>query len=299
MSQEGEDRAGTWVVGHDDSAPAQRALDWALRHAAGRAERIEIVSAWHPPVYGPYPVDATVALPYDDAAMARAAVRRVHEVASEAAGRAPVPVTGVAPESGAAEALLQASAGAGLLVVGSRGRGGFRRLLLGSTSSQCASHARTPTVIVHGDQPLTETRRIVVGVDGSPNSLAAIEWAIRFAEPGTEILAGIGWDNSPLVFGADQFYFPDAQQLAEERIVEMVEAVVDRLAVDDVTVQHAFALGRPRDLLAEWGRDADLVAVGARGHGAVGAAVLGSVTTWLIHHLDRPVAVIPHGDESD
>ena len=77
MSHEGTDRAGTWIVGHDDSDPAQRALDWALLHAAGRAERIEIVSAWHPPMYGPYPVDGAVTLPYDDAAMARAALDRV------------------------------------------------------------------------------------------------------------------------------------------------------------------------------------------------------------------------------
>jgi nucleotide-binding universal stress UspA family protein len=52
-------------------------------------------------------------------------------------------------------------------------------------------------------------------------------------------------------------------------------------------------------VLAEAATGADLVVVGARGHGTVGAAVLGSVSTWLLHHVDQPVAVIPFAGSTD
>lgn len=290
------DGTGTrrWIVGHDDSEPAEHALEWALGHADGRADRIEIVAAWQPPVYGPYPVDGAAALPYDDAALARATAAHVREVAAAAAGRSSVPITGVTHEGGAARVLLEASEGADLLVVGSRGRGGFRRLLLGSTSSQCVSHAECPTVVVRGPAP-TATERIVVGVDGSPNSLAALEWTLAFAPPGGSILIGTVWDDTPFVLGADEYYFPDASELADERIGAMVDEVVTRSSrASSVSVERALGHGRPRDVVAEWGADADLVVVGARGAGGLGGALLGSVTTSLVHHLERPVAVIPH-----
>lgn len=287
---------GTWIVGHDDSEPARQALEWALSTAPGRAERIEIVSAWQPPVFGPYPVDGAAALPYDDAALARATAAHVRGVAAEAAERSSVPVSGRAHEGGAAEVLLEVSADADLLVVGSRGRGGFRRLLLGSTSSQCASHSVCPTVIVRG-MPATATARIVVGVDGSPNSMAALEWALGFAAPDSSVVIGMVWDDSPFVLGADEYYFPDASHLADERIGAMIdEELAQRTTPSTVAVERVFERGRPRDVLAEWGNDADLVVVGARGHGGLSAVLLGSVTTSLIHHLDRPVAVVPHLD---
>lgn len=289
-------RDGTWIVGHDDSESAAHALEWALGHVDGRADRIEIVAAWQPPMYGPYPVDGTAALPYDDAALARETAEHVREVAAAAAGRSAVPVTGVTRGGGAAGVLLEAAAHAELLVVGSRGRGGFRRLLLGSTSSQCVTHAACPTVVVRGPAVPTSTERIVVGVDGSPNSLAALAWALGFAAPGCSILVGTVWDDSPFVLGADEYYFPDASELADERIGAMVDEVVAQSSrASSLTIERALGHGRPRDVVADWGADADLVVVGARGAGGLGAALLGSVTTSLVHHLERPVAVIPHG----
>ena len=61
----------------------------------------------------------------------------------------------------------------------------------------------------------------------------------------------------------------------------------------NVTLEREFVRGTPRPALAAQGEHADLVVVGARGHGAVGAALLGSVSTWLLHHLHRPIAVVP------
>jgi nucleotide-binding universal stress UspA family protein len=65
-----------------------------------------------------------------------------------------------------------------------------------------------------------------------------------------------------------------------------------------VTIEREFVRGTPRAALSSHADEVDLVVVGARGHGAVGSALLGSVSTWLLHHVHRPIAVIPI-DETD
>lgn len=77
--------------------------------------------------------------------------------------------------------MLEASAGEAMLVVGDRGLSGFRGLLLGSVSQQCASHSTVPVVIVREPTTRPERERIVVGVDGSANSNGALCWAVEEA----------------------------------------------------------------------------------------------------------------------
>jgi nucleotide-binding universal stress UspA family protein len=194
---------------------------------------------------------------------------------------------------GPAQVLLEASQSAALLVIGSRGRGGFSRLLLGSTSTQCATHASVPTIVVPGDVAPTAVETVMVGCDGSPNSMAALRWAIDFAPPGGTVVVVWVWDATPLAVGADAFFFPDASDLAAERFHHLADTVADQALSRNVTLEREFVRGTPRSALAAQADKADLVVVGARGHGAVGAALLGSVSTWLLHHLHRPIAVVP------
>ncbi|HEX5468720.1 MAG TPA: universal stress protein [Gaiellaceae bacterium] len=139
---------GTIVVGIDGSEHSERALDWAIAEAKIRGTRLELVAAWHvpPAIYmGPGftpPIDESVESAFREVA---------EEVVGKAAGRARA--AGVEAETRlehgqAAEVLVEASADADLLVVGSRGRGGFAGLLLGSVSTQCAHHASCALVIV-------------------------------------------------------------------------------------------------------------------------------------------------------
>jgi len=60
-----------------------------------------------------------------------------------------------------------------------------------------------------------------------------------------------------------------------------------------ITLEREFIRGTPRSSLASEADGADLVVLGARGHGAVGSALLGSVSTWILHHVHLPVAVVP------
>ena len=132
-----------------------------------------------------------------------------------------------------------------------------------------------------------------MGCDGSPNSMVALRWAIDFASPGGTVVVVWVWDATPLAVGADAFFFPDASDLAAERFHHLVDTVADQAHARGVTVEREFVRGTPRSVLASHAEEADLVVVGARGHGAVGAALLGSVSTWLLHHVHRPIAVVP------
>jgi nucleotide-binding universal stress UspA family protein len=284
---------GTWVVGLDGSDCATNALDWAVSNVETRASSIELVTAWQAPVAGAYPMSAPVTVVIDDTEFHDAAAQDVAEVAAGLGQRLSLPVTASVGHGGPAQVLLEASESAALLVIGSRGRGGFARLLLGSTSTQCATHASVPTIVVPGDAEPAAVQTVMVGCDGSPNSMEALRWAIDFAPPGGTVVVVWVWDATPLAVGADAFFFPDASDLAAERFHHLVDTVAQRARSREVTLEREFVRGTPRSALAEQAGNADLVVVGARGHGAVGAALLGSVSTWLLHHLHRPIAVVP------
>jgi nucleotide-binding universal stress UspA family protein len=135
------------VVGVDGSDPAARALHWAAGEARVRNGRIKIVSAWYVPtvVYssGYVPMVAPTSDESSQHAaqeIAEGAVRELETMGLEAES--------TVVHGNAAESLIDASADADLLVVGSRGHGGFAGLLLGSVSAQCAHHAHCPVVIV-------------------------------------------------------------------------------------------------------------------------------------------------------
>ena len=136
------------VVGVDGSEPAMRALHWALGEAKARNGRMKVVSAWHVPTLVYSSGYMPVIVPTSEESTRRAA----EETAAAAVGEielADVDVGEPAVVHGnAAQALVEASKEADLLVVGSRGHGGFAGLLLGSVSAQCAHHSHCPVVIV-------------------------------------------------------------------------------------------------------------------------------------------------------
>jgi nucleotide-binding universal stress UspA family protein len=287
-----------WIVGVDGSDCAREALGWALAHAPGRASSLHLLTAWQTPVYASPSMAAPMTVPIDDTALADSARATTQAEADHARTSTSVPVEPVIAHGSASKALIEAGAEASLIVVGSRGRGGFGRLLLGSTSTQCATHAEIPTAVIPSDHAVTTTASIVVAIDGSENSLAALEWALTFAEPGSTVRVLWVWDATPLAVGADEFFFPDASDTAEERFHHLIDEVTESGQGADVTIERSFVHGRPRSVIAEAAADTDLLVIGARGHGAVGSAILGSVSTWLLHHVDCPVVVVPHPEET-
>ncbi len=132
------------IVGVDGSRGAKRALAWAVSEARLRGADVQAVYAWTYPYYGAAPLVPPLV---DLEALAVEAKALLDDAVSG------VPADGVAVhahlfEGPAARCLLQAGEDAELIVVGSRGRGGFAGLLLGSVSQQVASHGRCPVVVV-------------------------------------------------------------------------------------------------------------------------------------------------------
>lgn len=135
------------VVGVDGSATSQRALQWALDMARPTHAEVEIVHSWVPPVDG---VPLTPAFAFDPQMAIETANRTVDE-AIAAADATGVEVVRTVVCGGAATVLIEAAHAADLVVVGSRGRGGFAGLLLGSVSHQVAHHAPCHVVVVPPD----------------------------------------------------------------------------------------------------------------------------------------------------
>lgn len=137
------------VVGVDGSSFSEKALHWAAFLGMTLGARVEAVAAWD------YPAAAGWATPpsdWDPAADTKKILQdTIHKVFG---AHPPLDLAADVREGGAARVLLEASEGAGMLVVGSRGHGGFVGLLLGSVSANVAEHAKCPVLIVHGHQPL-------------------------------------------------------------------------------------------------------------------------------------------------
>jgi nucleotide-binding universal stress UspA family protein len=132
------------VVGVDGSPSSKAALRWAIRQAKLTGASVDAVTAWHIPAgYGiaPGPVDV-----FDFSSNAKGVLA---EALAEVSTLAPeVTVRPQVTEGHAAEVLLRASHGADLLVVGSRGHGGFASALLGSVSQYCVVHAHCPVLVM-------------------------------------------------------------------------------------------------------------------------------------------------------
>jgi nucleotide-binding universal stress UspA family protein len=132
------------VVGVDGSMSSSAALDWAARQAELTGAHVEVVMAWEwPMVYG-----APYAFPVEYDPMADA-TRVLDEVISHAAAAHPtVDFRPIVTEGHPAPALVAASKGADLLVVGSRGHGEFAGMLLGSVSEHCVTNAHCPVFVL-------------------------------------------------------------------------------------------------------------------------------------------------------
>ena len=141
------------IVGVDGSDHSRHALEWAIREAAVRRSPLTVLTVQQPAsvVWG---VGAVVPIPYVyDQDLAEQALKMAQEETNTTLEKVgpesrPSSVTVRAVVAFPAEALLKAAAEADMLVVGSRGAGGFKRLLMGSVSTQVSQHAHCPVVVI-------------------------------------------------------------------------------------------------------------------------------------------------------
>jgi nucleotide-binding universal stress UspA family protein len=142
------------VVGVDGSPLSQQALRWAHFLARATGSTIEAVITWEPLAasYGGAPT-GWKAVPYDQNVAEDAHSVLVDTLTAVFGEQLPPGLQTTVREGSAAKILLDVSSGARMLVLGSRGHGGFAGLLLGSVSAACAEHATCPVLVVHGTTP--------------------------------------------------------------------------------------------------------------------------------------------------
>jgi len=281
---------GRIVVGVDGSTPSQHALLWASAEARRRGTRLDALHAWTSPIeIYPSNLYRDPATSYD---LANDVLHSAIESVADHDGLA-LDIHPLLVEGPAAPGLVDAAVDAYLLVVGSRGRGGFTGLLLGSVSRECVHRARCPVAVVRGPWAANEHGRIVVGVDGSEPSSAALRWAIAEAWVRGSRLDVINTYVSPR---PDSTWTPNEEELlakaSRELTDEMVSTALGAAESHPIEIETISTGDTPASGLLAAASGADLLVVGSRGLGGFRGLLLGSVSEQCLHHASCPVVVV-------
>jgi len=315
-------RSEVVLVGVDGSAASLHALDWATAYAHRVGWSLHIVCSYSLPSFTAASLDGGYAA-LDDTTIQEGAKAVLAEAEARVADAGVRATTEVATGD-AAGVLVELSDDYGLAVVGTRGRGGFTERLLGTVSSALPAHARCPVVVVPlraeenrgvswtppGTDPapaatepaavapgageIREVRRIVVGIDGSPQAERALQHAITQANAwGAELTAVTG---VPVGNGGMLAWLPsniDREQVLAD-IGAGMDVLVDRYEAQNpgMRIRRIVLDGSGAELLTEFSTASDLVVVGSRGRGGFRGLLLGSTSQAVLHHAACPVLVV-------
>jgi nucleotide-binding universal stress UspA family protein len=282
------------VVGIDGSDSALCAVRWAVAEARRRGCALRLVHAVElPSGYAPHVVDRRAL----HTAMTDRGNSWLDKARAEAAAADPdLPVDTVLREASPVVTLVTESDDAELVVLGSRGLGGFTGLVIGSTAVELAGRAHCPLVVVRAEAASERTAGpVVVGVDGSPVGEAAIAFAYEQASARrTDLVAVHAWSDLVLeaayTSGAAAIDFAPLEQRAAETLAERLAGWQEKYP--DVRVTREVARDRPARALLRHAGHAQLLVVGTRGRGGFRGLLLGSTSQHLLHHADCPVAVV-------
>ncbi len=284
---------GRVVVGYDGSPQADLAVSWAAAEAALRGRGLTIVHAILPSVAAG---SLGAGLAPSPELIGQLETNAHDQLEALATTLRPLDVLTSVTIGGPSGVLLEASETADVVVVGSRGRGGFASLILGSVAAQVAAHAACPVVTIR-KAPADDAREIVVGIDATPGSEAALAFAFDEASRhGWTLIAVHAWDipaydllvvpNGPVPVGL--------ADVADEEVRMSAEVLAGfRDSYPDVEVQEHLVKGPPVSSILTASTNPAMIVVGTRGHGPTVGALLGSISNGVLHKATVPVAVVP------
>lgn len=277
-----------FIVGVDGSDNSADALRWASREAQVRGATVTALLAWNFLDQYHLDEDTTFDPDYGEDEAWRALEAAVQRALGERAADVQLEVVCDLP----ATALLDASEDADLLVVGARGLGSFRGLVLGSVSQRCLEHATCPVMVVHGTPGARAAHdRVVVGVDGSEPSATALGWAVEEARlRGAALEVVHAWD---VPYAAEFTLVGDAYEAAQRGAEEVVDHMLVAAGLEPDDVVRTVVQASPVLALTDAAAGADLVVVGSRGRGGFTGLLLGSVSHQVSRHAAVPVVVVP------
>lgn len=282
----------TVVVAVDGSASSYHAVAWAAVDAALHRRRLHLVNSIAlPEGYGPGPILTETDVDWirlegervlgEAARVARAATGEDLDLTSELVRE---PIVG---------ALIERSRTARTLVVGSRGLGAFRRGLLGSVSAAVTRHAHCPVAVIHGmsaTDTVSADRPVLVGVDGSPNSVPAVELAFQEASlRKVGVVALHAWSDVS-GFALEVAGWNELRAQEDRLLAESLAGYGERYP--EVRVRRVVVYDRPVRALLEESERAQLVVVGSHGRGGFTGMLLGSTSSALSHTVECPILVV-------
>jgi len=277
-----DDTTGSILVAYDGSTDADLALAWAAESARLFHQSVDVAI-----IDDPGALPGAAWWPDDH-------WEEVEQRATRGLRAAGVDHSSVDRRHGTVvPALIDLARQAPLLVVGSRGHGRAGEIFIGSVSQHLARHAPCPVVVVR-PAASSDAKRIVVGVDGSSASRAAVGFACRRARvTGERVTAVRAADFGPVLLDGRGLPPAELGTFMSDQERQLAESMGDLVAAHpDVDVESEFIALRPAEALVGASRHASLVVVGSRGLNPFTGLLLGSVSHDVLHRALCPVAVV-------
>jgi nucleotide-binding universal stress UspA family protein len=277
---------GQIIVGYNATSASREALNWAAAEAAARSCEMRVISCYELAASDPFgwamlaPIEALL----DGAAqMANEAVQIVLSAHPD------LKVSADVAGGPASRALVDAAMPGDLMVIGSSEHHGAAALL-SSTPRSVVRHSACPVVVVRGGVSRGRPDRVVVGVDGSAASAAAIAWAAAEADLHRVPLEVVhAWWYPYVVSGRS--FARDAMRVDAQLVLDDAVRTAREQCLSTVT--GTLQEGDPATGLLEGVRDGDLLVLAPSGHGAIARSLLGSTVNSVLDRVFVPVAVVP------
>ncbi|MBL7258646.1 universal stress protein [Paractinoplanes lichenicola] len=288
------------VVGVDGSAESLAAVRWAGRYAGEIGAPLQVIHAAASPetvsMMLPVPVGISTAGLRRGGPTAPDVVRTAGDEASRS--NPPPEISSLTVPAEPVSALVEASSGAGLVVLGASHRRRFAATLSGSVSGRVVAAAHCPVVVVRED--VDPSGPVVVAVDSEGTSEAAVRFAFaEAARRGCALHAVHAWQVPSMPSGTGSTavmtntrYLPDAALRALSAAV-----APGRAAFPGVEVHERLLTGSPQQVVPGETDGAALVVVGSRGRAPLTGLLLGSTSQELLHRSSTPVAVVRAPEE--
>lgn len=286
---------GSIVVGVDGSTDAERALRWGAEEASRERRPLAVVAAAGIDQVGAvtWAGAGTYVVPVADL------IEQVRAVAEDAAAsvhrlRPGLQVTAHAAHGDPRESLVDLSRQAHIVVVGSRGRGAVRSRLLGSVSTSVARHAHSPVVVCRPDSPGIVRKGVLVGISGTAEEQAVLEFAFQHASMRGLPLTVRHSFHDVLAEMNGAHVVPASGELLEDERLVLAEAVAGYSEkYPEVPVNLELARGLAHETLAAGSESWNLIVVGRHPTDSVSRMLFATVATAVIEHARTTVAVIP------